>query len=338
MNYKFVVGVDVSKHVLDAVLMEINQKEEMNYIQVSNDAKGMEQLLEWLKDFNIDLSCTVFCMEHTGLYNYPALCFFTAHEYNVWLENATHIKKSLGLQRGKNDRIDAKRIAEFASRFMDQLRLWKPSREIINKIRHLMALRDRLIDSQKKLLVPVEEFKKLGAVDMAKMLSKSMSHAVKGIEKDIEQIEKQIKSIIDGDDHLKKLFCLVTSVVGIGFVSAVQIIVYTNEFKLFKDPRKFACYCGVAPFEHTSGTIRWRTRVSHLANKKLKTLLHMASLTAIKFDVDIKAYYEKKVAEGKNKMSVLNAIRNKLISRVFAVVNRETDYVKKIFKNDLVLS
>jgi len=100
---------------------------------------------------------------------------------------------------------------------------------------------------------------------------------------------------------------------------------------MMKDARKLACYCGVAPFEYSSGSsVRGKTKVHYMANKKLKCNLHMASLTAVKLDADLKAYYERKVAEGKNKMSVLNAVKNKLLVRVIAVVNKQQDYVKKL--------
>ena len=99
---------------------------------------------------------------------------------------------------------------------------------------------------------------------------------------------------------------------------------------MLKDTRKLACYCGVAPFEHSSGSsVRGKTKVHYMANKKLKCNLHMASLSAIKLDQDLKKYYERKVAEGKNKMSVLNAVKNKLLARVIAVVNKQQEYVKK---------
>ncbi len=67
-----------------------------------------------------------------------------------------------------------------------------------------------------------------------------------------------------------------------------------------------------------------------MANKKLKCNLHMASLSAIKLDIDLKIYYERKVAEGKNKMSILNAVKNKLLARVVACVNNQREYVKKV--------
>ena len=340
MENKFIVGIDVSKLWLDVALISTEQKEKVEHIQISNNNKGMEKLLKWLNGFeNFDLSKTVFCMEHTGIYNLPALKFFLEHQCNVWLENPTHIKKSLGLQRGKNDEIDAKRIAHFALKNIDEMKPWEPVRAVIDKIKNLVSLRERLTESKKQLLTPVQEFKSMGQKEMAKILEKSMAHAIKGIEKDIKQTEQQIKDIIDSDDDLKTMFNLVCSIVGIGFVSAVNLLVHTNEFKNFACPKKFACYCGVAPFEHKSGiSIKGRTRVSHLANKKLKTILHIAALTAVKFDNELKAYYERKIAEGKSKMSVLNAVRNKLINRIFAVINRGTEYVKRNNENNLVLS
>src|ERR1017187_8934961 len=114
-----------------------------------------------------------------------------------------------------------------------------------------------------------------------------------------------------------------------GLIVFLQPLI-TNGFTMMKDAIKLACYCGVAPFEYSSGSsVRGKTKVHHMANKKLKCNLHMASLTAVKLDADLKTYYERKVAEGKNKMSVLNAVKNKLLARVVAVVNKQQEYVKK---------
>lgn len=308
----------------------------VNHQQVSNNDDGIADLLKWLqKQDGFLVEQSLFCLEHTGMYNYPLLQFFSQQNAGVWVENAIQIKKSLGLQRGKNDKVDAMRIAQYAYRLRDQVKLWKPVREVIDRLKHLSALRERLVETKKRLLTPVEELFKVGNESMAKVLEKSMNKTMKGLNKDLIAIEGQMKNIIDKDDDLKRLYELVTSVVGIGFVTAVNLLVCTNEFKLFSNHRQFACYSGVAPFEYRSGiSIRGRTKVSHMANKKMKRYLHMASLTGIKLDEGLKSYYERKVAEGKNKMSVLNAIRNKLLARVFAVINRGFAYQK----NHLVLS
>jgi transposase len=144
---------------------------------------------------------------------------------------------------------------------------------------------------------------------------------------EIKEIEAEIKKIIDADESLRVNYELMTSVVGIGFATAVHVLIATENFTRFTDPRKFNCYCGVAPFEHTSGSsIRGKTRVSHLANKKLKSLLTMAAISAVRFDPELKLKYEQKLKEGKAKMSALNIIRVKLIERMFAVIRKQTKY------------
>ena len=340
MKFKFFVGIDVSKDTLDIGLLNTVNSETVNHQQVGNNDVGIVAMFKWLQEqegFSIEE--TLFCLEHTGMYNYPLLQFFSQQRASVWVENPIQIKKSLGLQRGKNDKVDAIRIAQYAYRSKEQAKLWQPAREVVNKLKHLAALRERLVETRKRLLTPIEELFKVGNETMAKVLERSMRKTMKGLDKDLEAIEVQMKDVIDRDDELKKLYGLITSVVGIGFVTAVNLIVYTNEFRLFSNHRQFACYSGVAPFEYRSGSsIRGRTKVSHMANKKMKRYLHMASLTGIKLDEGLKAYYERKVIEGKNKMSVLNAIRNKLLARIFAVVNRRSAYQKINYQTSLALS
>jgi len=120
---------------------------------------------------------------------------------------------------------------------------------------------------------------------------------------------------------------LMTSIQGVGQITACEIILTTNEFKHIKQPRQYACYAGVAPFEHSSGKKQSRARVSHMANKKVKKLLHLAALAAIRCNKDLKTYYTRIVQEGKNKMLVSNAVRNKLIHRLFACIKNNRPYI-----------
>jgi transposase len=133
--------------------------------------------------------------------------------------------------------------------------------------------------------------------------------------------------LVKQDDEISKNIELITSIPGIGTQTAINMVIATNNFKAFSSAKHLACYAGVVPFQNQSGTIIKRERVSKMANKKLKKLLHMAAMAAIQFDKEIKAYYKRKVEEGKNKMSVLNAIRNKLVHRIMAVLQRKTPYL-----------
>lgn len=341
MQYQFYIGIDVSKSTLDVAIINEQKREEVHHLKVANGDEGIKEMFAWLrsKQEGFTVEHSLFCMEATGLYCYPLLQFLYQRNASIWVENGIQIKRSMGILRGKNDKVDAIRIAQYASKNTERIRLWEPTREAVDKLKHLAALRERLVETRKRLVTPVEEFRQVGNDLMARTLEKAMRKSIRAIEDDLEGIENQIKEIIDEDDQLKKLYGLVTSVVGIGFVTAVNLIVHTNEFKILNNPRKLACYCGIAPFEYSSGSsVRGKTRISSMGNKKLKTNLHMASLSSVRNDDQLRQYYERKIAEGKNKLSVLNAIKNKLISRVIAVVKRGTPYQKNYLEDALVLS
>lgn len=328
MQVKYFVGIDVSKLTLDfMVLAGVNK---LFHLQVENSAAGIESFIKQLRSvYFISLKECLFCLEHTGIYNNPLLDYFEKNKCNVWLESAIHIKQSSGLMRGKNDKIDSYRIALFASRNRESAKLWQPKREVIKKLKTLAATRSRLITAKVQLETSLKEGNKYTDKAAQKLFESCCRHSLAGLKKDIAYTEEQIKKVITEDERLNELFDIITSVPGVGPVTATEVIVSTNEFKDIKEAKKYACYSGIAPFSYTSGTsIKGKAKVSNMANKQVKKLLHMASLTAAVYDKELKTYFERKVAEGKNKMAVLNAIRNKLIQRVFACVRENRKYEK----------
>lgn len=333
MNYHFVVGIDISKHSFDAAFLSTENPDSISHGAFSNDANGFKEMLAFINKAmpGFIISKAIFCMEATGLYCNALLEFFQEHQANVWVENPVQIKRSTGVKRGKTDKVDSIAIVKYAFKNAELARLWKPSSVVLEKIKHLATLRERMVVTQKRLLVPIEELRNAGQQKMAELLYKSIKKSINAIETDLKNLESKIMDCLKEDSSLHHVFSLVTSVVGIGFVTAVNLIIHTQGFNVMCDSRKLACYCGVAPFPYQSGiSIKGKTRVSNMANKKLKTNLHLAALTAIKCDPELKAYYERKVLEGKSKMSVINAVRFKLLARVIAVVNKNEMYVKKV--------
>ena len=117
---------------------------------------------------------------------------------------------------------------------------------------------------------------------------------------------------------------------GSGKVTAVFIICCTNNFKIKVTGKQLANYAGVAPFENTSGTsIKGRSRVHFMAKKELKSILTMCALSAIQTYPEFSDYYARKMKEGKKHLQVLNAVKNKLLLRVAAVINNQQEYVNK---------
>jgi transposase len=163
----------------------------------------------------------------------------------------------------------------------------------------------------------------------AKYLRELNYAAISGLEESLEKINESIDALIENDILLKNQLHLMTSVPGVGRIIALNLIVFTDEFKRFKDAKKLACYAGVAPFEYTSGTsMKGKTRIHGIANKTLKRLLHIGAMSALKCQGEYRSYFDRKVASGKNKRLVINAIRNKMVLRVMAVINRGTPYQK----------
>lgn len=325
-QYKDFFGVDVSKKTVDIAHSDGQVTTHQKFL---NDSEGMMKLEHWLRELKVDPDKTLFCMEATGLYCFTLTQFLSCQGIDVWVEHALQIKRATALARGKNDKVDAIRIVSYAIKNLDRIRLWRPLNSTLEKIRHLSSLRQRIVDTKKRLIVPIQEFEQTGNLPMAKLLSNSIKKSLRALDKDLRLVEAKIIDALNQDEDLRQLYTIVTSVVGIGFVTAINLIVHTQGFTILNDARKLACYCGVAPFEYVSGSsIRGKTKVHFMSNKKLKCNLHMASLSAVKLDVGLRAYYERKVAEGKNKMSVLNAVKNKLLARVVSCVNNQRLYVK----------
>lgn len=328
MEYKWFIGIDVSKATLDFCVMFRNEK--LFHQQIENTPKDIKKFISFL-DKNVtefSITETVFCMEHTGIYNFHILNILNEKNAVIWLESAIHIIKSLGVQRGKNDMIDSFRIAKYAYKNRDDVRAWEPERNILKQLKSITTLRNRLINCKKQLS---NIFKNENHIDKQeiKIIKQNCNATLKAIDKDIKKNDEKIQEIIKNDIRLNELFNIITSVDGVGKVTATQIIITTNEFKSINDAKKFACYAGVAPFEYSSGSsIRGKTRVSNMANKKMKQILHMAALSSICMKGELQEYYFRKVEEGKSKMSVINAIRNKIILRIFACVNKNKKYEK----------
>jgi len=327
MNFKNFIGIDISKGTFDVALIKDNNLLVLASDDFPNTSSGIVKLEEFLKNQELDMTETLFCMEHTGIYCRLLSHYLTESNYHVWLEMPVNIIRSLGMQRGKNDKIDAKRIAEYACIRKDKAVLWEPPREIVMQINDLLTLRDRLVESRKSLKQPIKELMDTGFTDAARLIESRCKITLNAIDKEIKQIEKDLDNTINKDTNLKKLFGLATSVPGIGKITAMYMLYFTNEFTLYLNPKQLACYCGVAPFEHRSGTsVRGKSRVSHFANKKLKKLLHLVAMSTLGKDRDLTAYYVRKVSEGKGKMLVINAIRNKILHRLCAVIKRGTPY------------
>lgn len=326
MQFSYFVGVDISKDTLDAALYPAKDRQK-DFLHFDNTKKGLGEMMAWLKTLGVKRSDLLICAEYTGVYTNTLIEFADRKGIALSLNSPLDIKRSIGLVRGKNDAVDAARIAEFAYRRRENLRLYEKPCDAIMKMQYLLTERRQYVRQRTALM---NLHSAMGPYETPSGRSRNES-AILHIEKLIKKVEDQLLSVASEDASIKKNFDLVHSVKGIGLINAINTIVYTNNFKSFESPRKYACYIGVAPFDHTSGTsVKGKTQVSKICRTQQKSELSMAARSAIMHDPGLKRYYQRKIKEkggGKSAHGiVLNAIKFKLILRMFAVVRSGEPY------------
>lgn len=322
MQVQQIIGVDLSKKTIDLACYETG-----NHICIENSSKGFKELIRWMKNQKMTVEQTRLVMEHTGMYSVTFEKFLRENNLRYSKVNALEIKRSLGVVRGKSDIADAKRIALYGFEKQSRLVDWHDVPDDLKRVQMLSTLRTRLIKQRTAFKNSLEELRN-AQVKESDLLIKSQLQIITALNKQIEKVEDQIQTTFRNNEALNKNYCLLLSIMGVGKVLATNAIIKTNNFTRFTNARKFACFCGTAPFEHTSGTsIKGRTRVSHFADKAMKCLLDLAAKTAIQHDPELKEFYQRRCKSGKSKMSTINIVRNKLLYRMFAVVKRQTPFL-----------
>ena len=326
MKKKFIIGADISKSTID-----LHCFGKPDWLTINNNSKGYKELLKWIKkQVTLQLEDVIIVMEYTGIYTYNFENFLHDNQLDYVKRPALDIKRSAGIRRGKTDKADAAMISKYGWQRKEELQPMKPLSQAQLELQQLMSYRDKLVADQSSHQSRIKELKEQLGKKLNSRIIESSQNMLRLLKEEIQQTETAIKELINKDETLAVNYKLLQSVKGIGFVTAVHMLIKTENFTRF-DARKFACYSGVAPFKNESGSsIRGRTKTSHLANKKIKSLLTMAAISAINHDPQLKKKYEQKLNEGKAKMVALNIIRFKLIERIFSVIKRQSPYILSI--------
>jgi transposase len=325
MQNQTIIGIDVSSATLDIC---VSNHQQCSFV-IDNDVKAIVNFFKVYSKRDL-----IIGMENTGRYNWALYEALKETSHKVFVISPLHLKKSMGLVRGKNDKIDAVRIAAFIKKNHADLPQWKPSSQTIQKLKILLTERNSRIKSKRQLLKQQYDYAKMKHLHIDKYLNNLNKQQLTLINKQIIMIEAEIEILIKADEQMHNQAKLIRSVPGAGKVLCWMMLAKTEGFTSITEPRKMACYSGVVPFSNQSGTsLRGKQRLSPYADKAVKTVLHMAAMSAIRLKNDLREYYLRKIADGKNKMSALNAVRNKIVHRIFAVIKNQQPY-----QNHLLLS
>jgi transposase len=328
---KFFMGMDVSKLWVDIALMPVvdHVKAAMATGRFDNTPAGLNALDAWLKGHQVSFDHnSLLVIENTGIYHRLVWQYCSVNNLPLYIGNATHIKWSFGIARGKSDVIDAQRLCTYAYKHGEELKATAPLDAVALQLKDLMTARTRLIEQKNSIKVFLSELLLSNSKAVQALMEQTHKAALTGIEESLKQVERQILEVIKKHTAIKKNYDILISVPGIGHITAVYLICCTGNFGGKITGKQLACYAGVVPFGNSSGSsIKGRHKVHKMANKELKRLLHMGAVSARKNCAEFRDYYERKVAEGKHPIAVLNAIRNKIVLRAVAVIKAQQPYV-----------
>ncbi len=323
---KIFVGIDISKNWID-VCVTLDGKQ-VSHQQFDNKLQGFKAMVRWVKTFCSQPDDWLLCMEHTGIYAQPLWYFLVEKEITYCVVPGQSINSGLEIRRGKSDRIDAEDIARFTYRYADELKPHRLPAQVLQRLKMLFAYRDRLVKAKVLISVPANEAK-LFAASQSKEVRIDSSSLVQVLEARIKKVENLMLNVINSDDQTAKCYELIVSVPGFGLVTASYLLVITQCFTILTKSRKLSNFGGMAPHPHNSGkTIKGKERVSHMADKKLKTLLSRGASSLLQCNEGIQLYLNRMVSRGKHEYLVRNNIKNKMLHTVCAVVKRGTPYTE----------
>lgn len=327
---KIYVGIDISKEKCNLCYrsgLEIVLEEE-----ASNDARALRKAFKAaLKALDVSIDSVLVCAEYTGRYIYPLTVACQELDIFLWMDDPTRIKNSMGLTRGKNDAIDAARIAEYACRYSDKAVRYRIPDAALVSMKNLLADREFLLTDKKRYQSQITDQRRYMAPGDFRHKESRWRKVVKAIEEQIKAIDAEIESIIAANPALTRQKELLTSIDGVGDRIAINMIAVTGGFTRFRNARQFCSFAGLTPYRYDSGTsVRSMAKISKRANQTMKALLHLAAVSAATHmkESEYREYFERKTKEGKHVMCVLNVVRAKLVHRMFSVIRRDTAYTK----------
>lgn len=320
MKKQLFIGVDIGKSELAICILN---GEKRTHKLIANTPAAIKR---WLK--TLDTSIPIYlAMEHTGRYTRTLLNQLDESQVHIYVLNALDVKLKQGIQRGKSDPADALQIATHIKTYYQTKTVWIRPEPQLESMQILLTRRRKLIRSRASERAQLKELATCKDLDIYSDLTECHNQQIRQLTQHITRVESMIKAVIRQSKILKNQLKWLKSIPGVGNVLAWTMMAKTAGFTKIVNPRKLACYAGVVPFQRSSGSsVRTRPRVSGYADKGFKTVLHMAAMSAVQYNQKLKDFYQKKVNLGKPKMSVLNAVRNKLIHICFALVRDQRPY------------
>ncbi|WNH13043.1 IS110 family transposase [Thalassobellus suaedae] len=310
-KYSEIYGLDISKDVFDVY------GSQTGHTQFKNDERGFKSFLNYVS------KGALVVMEATGYYHYRLAQFLFKSGVCVSVVNPLSVKRfiQMKLAKVKTDKSDAKAICEYGQ--MNGVPLYTALNEVQSECLQLFRLLDSYIKQSTASKNKLHGEETLGIP--SKFVYRSLKRHVKHLKKEIAAIEERLLALVKQDQQYQ--LTLLNSIPGMGVKTALFLIVVTDGFKKFETASQLCSYVGITPTIRLSGSsVRGRSRISKVGNKKLRNLLFLCAFSACKHNKACREIYERLVNKGKSKKLALIAVANKLLKQAFAIAKSGRPY------------
>ena len=310
-KYKETFGIDISKAVFDCY------GSVQGHLQFKNNETGFKKFLETLsKD-------SLVVMEATGYYHYRFAQFLYKKKVVVSVVNPLSVKRfiQMKLAKVKTDKSDAKAICEYG--LINEVPLYNALTDVQSECLQLFRLMDSFLKKRTATKNKLHGEEVLGIPST--WVYRSLKRNKKHLDKELLGIETKLHSLVKQGQQQQ--LTLLQSIPGIGIKTALFLIVVTDGFKKFETASQLCSYVGITPVIRESGSsVRGRSRISKVGNRKLRNLLFLCSFNACKHNKACREIYQRIVNKGKSKKLALIAVCNKLLRQAFAIAKSGHPY------------
>lgn len=323
---EYFIGIDVSA---DTFTVSVG-KEPWEVIKrgssFENSAEGFDEFLRWLGEKGYGAGRSVACMEATGVYGQGLAYFLAAHKYRVAVEPPLRVKRAFPVHGHKNDVTDSAHLAEYACRFYDELHMWEPEDKVLKQVRTLLKTREQLTKSATMHKSALKALRKeFIRTPMAERMYEGLIEELGGL---IEEIDEEIRGLIEGHPFFRQEYGLLLSVPGVGMQLASHMLVISRGGERETDARQLASYLGICPYEHSSGTsVYGRPHSKRNGSGSVRKLLYLSAMSLRTHNSGFKEYFLRKTSSGKPGRLVINNIANKLLRIICAVLRSGKPYI-----------
>jgi len=325
---KYYVGIDISSETFTSSFGAGDQDWTLlgKTETFANTQEGYKEYLQWLAQQDVSPRNSIICMENTGVYSEQVAYFLQSQGFQISIETPLKVKRSFKINGHKTDPVDSCQIAEYAYRFYDELRIWKPRREVLEQVKVLLATREQLVTGKTAHCNSLKALKrKVVRVAMAEELLETLISTLKD---QIKALETEMNQLIQQEADLAQEQALLTSIPGVGKLLSAQALVLFHQMDGALSDKKMAAFIGICPYEHSSGTsVKHKARTSQHGPEVIRKLLNLAARSVCTHIPDYRQYYLRKLAEGKAKALVLNNVGNKILSVMVAIFKTGVPYI-----------